>query len=94
MGSQWSSRGTVAYVFIALIVLSFIIVRIYVADCGDTVGEVLMAMVLAIVVGGIFYTVNKLLFGIESMNFLGLPYMDSKANDGSPIYVCSTVPDQ
>lgn len=94
MGSQWASRGTVAYVFIALLVLAFIIVRVYVSDCGDTMGEVMVAALAAMIVGYVFFTLNKSLFGTEAMNFLGLPYLKEKAEKGSAIYVCSTVEDK
>jgi hypothetical protein len=52
-------------------------------------GEVIMAFTMAIVVGAIFFSVNKAVFGSESMNFLGLPYMVSKESTGAPIYVCA-----
>ena len=40
-----------------------------------------------------FYYVNKSVFGEESMNFLGLPYMVSKESQASPIYVCAAEKD-
>jgi hypothetical protein len=30
-----------------------------------------------------------MLFGMESINFLGLPYIVNKNEVGSPIYVCA-----
>ena len=44
---------------------------------------------LAFIVGSIFFYVNKSLFGEESMNFLGLPYLVDKNSQGAPIYVCA-----
>jgi hypothetical protein len=87
MGSEWSSRSTVAYIFIGLVLAMFISARIW--SC-DSMSEVVIAFIFAIVFGAIFYTVNKSLFGEEAMNFLGLPYLVSKESEGSPIYVCST----
>ena len=86
MGSEWSSRATVAYIFIALLTTAFILTRLW--SC-DTIGEVIMAFACAIVTGAIFFTINKAIFGPESVNFLGLPYLVSKESEGSPIYVCS-----
>jgi hypothetical protein len=86
MGDEWSSRSTVAYTFIGLVLATFIIARLW--NC-DTMGEVLMAFSLALVSGAIFFYINKSIFGEESMNFLGLPYLVSKESQGSPIYVCS-----
>jgi hypothetical protein len=48
-----------------------------------------MAVTLAFISGIIFFTINKSLFGQESVNFLGLPYIVSKDSQASPIYVCS-----
>lgn len=87
MGTEWSSRSTVAYIFIGLVLAMFISARIW--SC-DSMSEVVIAFIFAIVFGAIFYTVNKSLFGEEAMNFLGLPYLVSKESEGSPIYVCST----
>jgi len=86
MGPEWASRSTVAYTFIGLVLAAFIAARLW--SC-DSFGEIIMAFTMAIVVGAIFFSINKAIFGTESMNFLGLPYMVSKESQGSPIYVCS-----
>jgi hypothetical protein len=86
MGNEWSSRSTIAYTFIALVLATFIFARLW--SC-DSLGEVLMAFTLALVSGSIFFYINKSIFGEEAMNFLGLPYLVSKEKEGSPIYVCS-----
>ena len=93
MGEDWKTRSRVAYLFMALIVLTFILARIFVSDCNDTLGEILIAGGLAVVVGYLFFYLNKLIFGKESMNFLGLPYLSSKGDDsnGNPIYICAAV---
>jgi len=88
MGSvDWSSRSIAAYVCIAIVVALFVIVRLLL--CSDTMGEIVIAMVLAVLVGTVFFFVNKKLFGVEGMNFLGLPYLVSKEETGAPIYVCA-----
>jgi hypothetical protein len=87
MGPEWSSRGAMAYAFIGLVLAAFIGTQIY--RCNDSMSEILMAAVFAVVAGFIFFYVNKSLFGEEAMNFLGLPYLVSKESQGSPIYVCA-----
>jgi hypothetical protein len=87
MGPEWSSRGTMAYIFIGLVLAAFIGTQIY--SCNDSMSEILMAAIFAVVAGFIFFYVNKSLFGEEAMNFLGLPYLVSKESQGSPIYVCA-----
>uniref|UniRef100_A0A6C0DC96 Phosphatidic acid phosphatase type 2/haloperoxidase domain-containing protein n=1 Tax=viral metagenome TaxID=1070528 RepID=A0A6C0DC96_9ZZZZ len=91
MGPQWQSRSIVAYVFITLLVLAFVLVRLFFSQCGDTFGEICLAAFAAILVGFAFYTFNKSIFGKEAMNFLGLPFMVSKADKNDPIYVCSNI---
>lgn len=95
MGDNWKTRSTLAYTFMGLVVLTFMLARIFVSDCGDTLGEILMAAGLAVAVGCVFFYINKAIFGQESMNFLGLPYLTQKGTDcnGNPkdIYVCAAV---
>lgn len=86
MGQDWPARKTFAYIFIALVISAYIMVRLW--KC-DTISETAVAFILAIVIGVLFFYINKSLFGDESVNFLGLPYLVSKESQGSPIYVCS-----
>jgi hypothetical protein len=86
MGDEWTSRKKFAYGFSAAIVAIFVIYRI---KYCDSVGEVVAALAMAMVAGAIFFYINKSVFGPESMNFLGLPYLVSKESQGSPIYICS-----
>jgi hypothetical protein len=86
MGPEWQTRSKVAYIFMALVIAAFGIVRLI--KC-DSLGEVLMAFCLAIIVGATFFYVNKSIFGEEAMNFLGLPYIVSKESQGAPIYICA-----
>jgi hypothetical protein len=91
MGPQWQSRSIVSYVFITLLVLAFVLVRLFLSSCGDTFGEICLAAFAAILVGFAFYTFNKSIFGKEAMNFLGLPFMVSKGDKNDPIYVCTNI---
>ena len=86
MGPEWTFRSKMAYGFILAVIAIFIGFRLW--NC-DSIGEVILAVVLAMVTGTIFFSVNKAIFGAEAMNFLGLPYMVSKESEGSPIYVCA-----
>jgi hypothetical protein len=86
MGTNWEWRAYIAYIFIALTILLLVIVRS--AGC-EPLGEIGTAFVFALIIGLLFFTINKALFGIESMNFLGLPFMVNKDDSGDAIYVCS-----
>jgi hypothetical protein len=84
--NKWSMRSTVAYTLIGIFLALFIVLRLI--SC-DGFREVLYASVMGLIVGMIFFKVNVSLFGAESINFLGLPYMVSKNEAGAPIYVCA-----
>jgi hypothetical protein len=86
MGTNWEWRGYIAYMFIALTILLVIIVRLITCDKGT---EIMVAFLFALVTGVLFYLINKSIFGQESMNFLGLPYLVNKDDRGDTIYVCS-----
>ena len=87
MGPEWASRSKVAYSFISLVVLAFVAARW--SYCSDNLGEIIIAIFMAIIVGTVFFYINKAIFGEEAINFLGLPYLVNKEKEGSPIYVCS-----
>ena len=87
MGAEWSSRSIVAFVFIGLVLPIFIAVHLM--NCNETKTEIAIAISLAIVCGWLFYLMNKNVFGTEAMNFLGVPNMISKQENGDPIYICS-----
>jgi len=86
MGADWSLRKKMAYIFATVIPVIFIAVR---WSYCDNISDIIIAVVFAIVVGVVFFFVNKSLFGEEVMNFLGLPYLVSKDSQGTPIYVCA-----
>jgi hypothetical protein len=90
MGAEWSSRFSVALGFI-LTVTSIFIISTFIKSCASF-GEISIATILGILVGLVFFYINKVIFTQESMNFLGLPYLVQKDQVGSPIYVCSTQP--
>ena len=87
MGPDWQSRAFVAYSLIGTVVLLFALVR-WNKGC-ESLGEMVIAVILALLTGIVFYTVNKRLFGTEAMNFLGLPSLVTKDSQGTPIYVCA-----
>ena len=95
MGENWKTRSMIAYLFMGMIVGTFILARIFLSGCDDTLGEIIIAAALAVIVGYVFFYINKSLFGMESMNFLGLPVLASKGIDsnGNPsdVYICAAV---
>jgi hypothetical protein len=90
MGSEWTGRGKSAYFFIGAVILTFLLARPY--ACNESFSEMAIAFIFAIFFGFIFFKLNKMMFGDEAINFLGLPYLSEKAANGDPIYVCSADP--
>jgi hypothetical protein len=88
MKDSWTSRPFFAFLCMGLLLLAFILVRLYYCDA---MGEVIVATLLGAAAGTVLYQLNKLVFGVESMNFLGLPYMASKDAAGKTIYACQRV---
>jgi hypothetical protein len=88
MGIEWSSRSIFSMIFILLIPAAYIVMR-FLIGC-DTFGDMMVATVFGVMIGLIFYFVNSSLFGQEGMNFLGLPMLINKSDNGSSIYVCAS----
>jgi hypothetical protein len=87
MGPEWDGRVMVAYFFIAFMMVAFVGCRV--AFCGETAGEIIIAMFLAVFSAVLFFFLHKTVFGVESVNFLGLPFMTAKQSKGEEIYVCA-----
>ena len=87
MGTNWEWRAYIAYIFIVLTILLLIIVR---SVACESLNEIGIAFVIALIVGLLFFTINRAIFGMESMNFLGLPFLVNKDDSGDALYICST----
>jgi DMSO reductase anchor subunit len=85
MGGSWTSRSLVSSIFIGIVWLIFVLVRLY-TGC-DTFGDILVSLILAVIVGFVFYHANRVVFGTEAMNFLGLPDLSQKPS----ILICTKV---
>jgi len=90
MGPEWASLYTVAVSFITVFVALIVVLRLL-RGC-ESIGEILIASLFGLIVGIMFFYINKSLFGKESVNFLGLPFVVEKDKDGTPIYVCASEP--
>jgi len=89
-GSDWIGRRVVAYTFIIMIVAGCIVFNM--VDNCNTKTDVVIAAIFGIITGIFGFSINNSIFGKESINFLGLPYIFSKESEGSPIYICAATP--
>ena len=90
MGSEWDGRSMTAYIFIGILLCTFILVRSF--GCSEGGTEIAIAVVSAVIFSFILFKINVFFFDKEGINFLGLPYLSEKAANGTPIYVCSADP--
>jgi len=90
MGSEWKGRSMTAYIFIAAVLITFILARAY--ACSEKMSEIAIAFLFALLTAFFFFRLNMMFFDKEAINFLGLPYLSEKAATGTPIYVCSANP--
>lgn len=87
MGKEWNTRFAFSMIFIGIILLTVFISRWY--SVCESVSEMMVALFVGLFLGLVFFFLNKSLFGLESINFLGLPYVVDKSEQGSDIYVCA-----
>lgn len=87
MGKDWEGRVYFSIAFTSLIPLTIFIIR-YFWKC-EGFGEIIFAIFFGLIIGLGLFALNKNLFGLEGINFLGLPYLVDKSKQGSDIYVCA-----
>ena len=85
MGAEWCPRIIFSVTGIIILTVLFAIARM---GC-DSFTEIMLAFGLGAVCGLALYFINLNLFGIEAMNFNGLPTLVNKTEMGSSIYVCA-----
>ena len=87
MGPVWTGRLGFSTAFVVLILLFLTVYRFF-TGC-DSFMTIIIALFVGALTGTVFYFVNYSIFGVEAMNFLGLPYVVDKADQSNPIYVCT-----
>jgi hypothetical protein len=87
MGPEWAARVTVAYIFIALFVVSILSTRLL-YGC-ESKSELLVALIAGLLISVLLFSINFALFGAEGINILGLPMLVDKTKEGNPIYICT-----
>jgi hypothetical protein len=84
MGASWASRTIVSAIFGILI-----LTLCYIRNIGCTTHLSLIGALLIGLGGGVFFWfINSRVFGVESTNFGGLPYLVNKADNGTVLYTC------
>jgi len=87
MQNDWKTRYGFGIAMIVIWCLAAVLLRG--AFSCDPISEIGLAFFIGSAVGLSMFFANTNLFGIESVNFLGLPYLVNKMEGGSPLYVCT-----
>ncbi len=74
-----------------LITLGLVLVYYMRGGCVGFLGGS-AAIVLGVMLGFVLMNLHQKFFGLEAVNFLGLPTIVSKTEKGSPLYVCAPSP--
>jgi len=89
MGSDWQPRVIFSSIAIAGMTVLFLLARHTAWGGCDSTSELFLALITGLACGVILYFINKQLFGLEGLNYNGLPVLVNKTDVGSNIYVCS-----
>jgi hypothetical protein len=71
-----------------LITLGLVLVYYMRGGCVSFIGG-MSTIVLGVMLGLVLMNLHQKFFGLEAVNFLGLPTIVSKTEKGSPLYVCA-----
>jgi hypothetical protein len=85
--SEWNMRIPLSVIFGTLLLLAYVIFRVY-KEC-DTPLVAAGSALFGLVIGLVVYLVHLYLFGRDSINFLGVPLLADRAAKGKPLYVCA-----
>ena len=86
LGPAYSSRYYSSAIFLLMILLLFVVFRLY-FEC-DGFGVLILSMVIGLFVGTVLVEQNVRLFGQQSINLIGIPLLRNRTADGKKIYVC------
>jgi hypothetical protein len=84
---SFSQQYNVTFVALGLLPLFYAIFRMF-SSC-DTVSGTFFGIVFGYLIGYLLSYQNSQLFGIDSLNFLGIPILRNKTVDNQPIYICA-----
>ena len=85
--SEWNTRIPLSIMFGTLLLLAFLLFRVYQGCDGFLVAA--GSTLIGLIIGFVVYLVHLYLFGRDSINFLGIPLLADRAANGKPLYVCA-----
>ena len=86
MGSNYSSRFYIASLSLPILITCIALFRIY-FGCDDF-GVLFFSIIAGLIVGVILVEQNYRLFGLSSLNIIGIPVLHKRTADGQSLYIC------
>jgi len=87
LGPNFASRFYIAGISLPLAIVTFSLYRMY-FNC-DNFGTLLLSIIVGLLIGGLLVEQNYRLFGLNSLNIVGIPILRNRTADGNKLYVCS-----
>jgi hypothetical protein len=88
MGANYSSRFYIASLSLPVLITFVALFRIY-FGCDDF-GVLFFSIFAGIIVGILLVEQNYRLFGLSSINIIGIPVLHKRTADGQKLYICPT----
>jgi hypothetical protein len=88
MGSNYSSRFYIASLSLPILITFIALFRIY-FGCDDF-SIIFFSIIAGLVVGALLVEQNRRLFGLSSINIIGIPVLYKRTADGEKLYICPT----
>jgi hypothetical protein len=86
MGPNYSSRFYIASVSIPIFIAFFALYRLY-FSC-DEFNVLFFSIIAGVIVGLALVEQNYRLFGLSSLNIIGIPILHKRTADGTKLYIC------
>lgn len=86
MGKNYSSRFYIAALSLPILIVFIALFRIY-FGCDDF-GVIFFSIIFGIIVGSLLVEQNYRLFGLGSINLVGIPVLHKRTADGQNMYIC------
>jgi hypothetical protein len=86
MGSNYSSRFYIASLSLPILITFIALFRIY-FGCDDF-SIIFFSIIAGLLVGAVLVEQNTRLFGLSSVNIIGIPILHKRTADGQKMYIC------
>jgi hypothetical protein len=91
LGPQFSQKFYIAGIALPLLIVTFSLFRIY-FNC-DEFTVILMSILAGLLLGLLLVEQNYRLFGLQSVNLVGVPILRERTAAGKKLYICSDTPE-